>query len=38
MAQPMDPKNAIRRVATVHLLFMGDLNRFKATFLSTASA
>ena len=33
----MEPKNAIRRVATAHLLFMGDLNRFKAKFLQTAT-
>ena len=37
MAQPMDPRNAIRRVSTAHLIFLGDLNRFKAKFLHIAS-
>jgi len=38
MNQPLDPRNAIRRVATAHLLFLGDLNRYKAKFLTAASS
>ena len=37
MNQPLDPKNSIRRIATTHLLFLGDLNRFKAKFLASAA-
>lgn len=38
MNQLLEPKNLVRRVATTHLLFLGDLNRFKAKFLITATA
>ena len=37
MSQPLDPRNSVRRVATAHLLFLGDLNRFKAKFLGAAA-
>ena len=36
MAQSLEPRNCIRRVATVNLLQLGDLNRFKAKFLQAA--
>ena len=36
MNQPLEPRNNIRRVATAHLLFLGDLNRFKVKFLASA--
>ena len=32
--QPIDAKNLIRRVASMHLMLLGDLNRFKVKFLS----
>ena len=37
MNQPLDPRNSVRRVAAIHLVFMGDLNRFKTKFLASAA-